>query len=68
MAIKRNRRRDGLTHLNAANQPTMVDVGDKAVTRREARAEAMLHQPMGLSVDAQALHVFDADSGLSLRP
>ena len=26
------------THVNAANQPTMVDVGAKAPTRRVARA------------------------------
>ncbi len=34
-----------LTHLNAANQPSMVDVGDKAVTRRNAVAEATLRLP-----------------------
>jgi cyclic pyranopterin monophosphate synthase len=35
----------GLTHLTARNQPTMVDVGDKAVTRREATAEARVRLP-----------------------
>jgi cyclic pyranopterin monophosphate synthase len=29
-----------LTHVDAAQRPTMVDVGDKAVTRRSARARA----------------------------
>lgn len=31
-------------------------------------AKALLHQVVGLAVDAQALHVFDADSGQSLKP
>lgn len=35
----------GLTHVDAAQRPTMVDVGDKAVTRRSARAAAELHFP-----------------------
>jgi cyclic pyranopterin monophosphate synthase len=35
----------GLTHLSARNQPTMVDVGDKEVTRRTARAEARIRLP-----------------------
>jgi cyclic pyranopterin phosphate synthase len=35
----------GLTHLTASNQPTMVDVGDKAVTRRTATAEAHIRLP-----------------------
>ncbi len=30
------------THLNEAGQPAMVDVGDKAVTRREAVAEGFV--------------------------
>jgi cyclic pyranopterin monophosphate synthase len=34
-----------LTHLDAANRPTMVDVGDKAVTHRAATAEARLRMP-----------------------
>jgi len=37
--------RQKLTHLDAANRPTMVDVGGKSVTRREARAEAMVKLP-----------------------
>jgi cyclic pyranopterin phosphate synthase len=35
----------GLTHLSARNQPTMVDVGAKQVTRREATAEARIRLP-----------------------
>lgn len=38
-------RRSRLTHLDAANRPTMVDVGEKSATRREARAEAMIRLP-----------------------
>jgi cyclic pyranopterin phosphate synthase len=43
MAAKRTS--SGLTHLDAANRPTMVDVGEKAVTRREAVAEAVVELP-----------------------
>jgi cyclic pyranopterin phosphate synthase len=35
----------GLTHLSAANRPTMVDVGAKAVTHRVAEAEALVVLP-----------------------
>ena len=34
-----------LTHVDAANRPTMVDVGDKAVTRRTATARAVVIFP-----------------------
>jgi cyclic pyranopterin monophosphate synthase len=34
-----------LTHLDAANRPTMVDVGAKAATFREASAEATVKLP-----------------------
>jgi cyclic pyranopterin phosphate synthase len=34
-----------LTHLDAANRPTMVDVGEKLATSREAVAEARLRLP-----------------------
>jgi len=34
-----------LTHLDAANRPTMVDVGAKVATQREASAEAMVKLP-----------------------
>ncbi|HEU4618882.1 MAG TPA: cyclic pyranopterin monophosphate synthase MoaC [Gammaproteobacteria bacterium] len=34
-----------LTHVDAANRPTMVDVGDKEVTRRTAEARAVVVFP-----------------------
>ena len=34
-----------LSHVDAANRPTMVDVGDKAVTRRRAVAQATVVFP-----------------------
>ena len=34
-----------LTHVDAANRPTMVDVGDKAVTTRTAVARAVVVFP-----------------------
>jgi cyclic pyranopterin phosphate synthase len=39
----------GLTHLTAANQPTMVDVGGKALTRRSAEAEALVRLPAAVA-------------------
>jgi cyclic pyranopterin monophosphate synthase len=42
-------RKQKLTHLDAANRPTMVDVGAKAVTRREASAEALLKLPANVA-------------------
>ncbi len=37
--------RSRLSHLDARNRPAMVDVGGKAVTRREAIAEARVRLP-----------------------
>jgi cyclic pyranopterin phosphate synthase len=37
--------RKRLTHLDAANRPTMVDVGTKSATSREASAEAIVKLP-----------------------
>ena len=34
-----------LTHLDARNRPTMVDVGGKAVTHRVAKAQAIISAP-----------------------
>ena len=34
-----------LTHIDAENRPAMVDVGDKAVSRREATAESRVLLP-----------------------
>jgi cyclic pyranopterin phosphate synthase len=41
--------RSRLTHLDAANRPTMVDVGAKVATRREASAEALLKLPANVA-------------------
>ena len=37
-----------LTHLDARRRPAMVDVGDKPVTHRVARAEARLLLPLAV--------------------
>ncbi len=34
-----------LSHIDERNQPTMVEVADKAVTRRQAHAQARVHLP-----------------------
>nr|PZN67847.1 MAG: cyclic pyranopterin monophosphate synthase MoaC [Pseudomonadota bacterium] len=47
-------RRSKLTHLDTANRPTMVDVGDKAVTRREASAEAVVELPANVARELAA--------------
>jgi cyclic pyranopterin phosphate synthase len=39
----------GLTHLDAANRPTMVDVGAKPTTHREAIAEARVKLPRAVA-------------------
>ena len=38
-----------LTHLDARDRPTMVDVGDKQVTQRAALAEARVRLPAGVA-------------------
>ena len=38
-----------LSHINAQNQPAMVNVGEKAVTRRTAHAVALVHLPADLA-------------------
>ncbi len=40
-----SRAHTGLSHLDSRNRPTMVDVGAKDVTRREALAEARVQLP-----------------------
>jgi cyclic pyranopterin phosphate synthase len=47
-------RRSKLTHLDAANRPTMVDVGAKTVTRREASAEALVTLPANVARELKA--------------
>ena len=34
-----------LSHIDESNRPTMVDVSEKAVTHREARARSIVHLP-----------------------
>lgn len=41
---------DRLTHLDAQNRPTMVDVGAKEVTRRVAVAEATIRLPRNVAL------------------
>ena len=41
--------RSGLTHLDARNRPTMVDVGEKEVTERIAAAEARIRLPRNVA-------------------
>ena len=43
-----------LTHVDAANRPTMVDVGEKNVTVRTARARASVVFPPDVLEDQQA--------------
>lgn len=46
--------RKGLSHVDAANRPTMVDVGGKAVTARSATAEAVVSVPLVVSRELRA--------------
>ena len=48
--MKRTKNTSGkLTHLDAARRPTMVDVGDKEITRRVATAEARVRLPANVA-------------------
>jgi cyclic pyranopterin monophosphate synthase len=47
-------RRSRLTHLDAANRPTMVDVGGKQATLREASAEAWVKLPAAVARELKA--------------
>lgn len=40
---------DDFSHLDSAKRPTMVDVGDKAVTQRRAVAEATVRFPIDIA-------------------
>jgi len=44
----------GLSHVDAGNRPTMVDVGDKAVSLRTARARAIVVFPEDARPDRNA--------------
>jgi cyclic pyranopterin phosphate synthase len=43
------RSKSKLTHLDAANRPTMVDVGAKTASQREASAEALVKLPAAVA-------------------
>jgi cyclic pyranopterin phosphate synthase len=43
-----------LTHVDKANRPTMVDVGDKTVTTRTATAQAVVTFPAELAAELEA--------------
>jgi cyclic pyranopterin monophosphate synthase len=43
------KQRPVLTHIDAANRPTMVDVGAKTATLREASAEAIVKLPAAVA-------------------
>ena len=43
------KKRPRLTHVDAANRPTMVDVGAKTATFREASAEAVVKLPAAVA-------------------
>lgn len=38
-----------LSHIDKANRPTMVDVGDKVASDREARARTVVHLPAAVT-------------------
>ena len=42
---KKNMTNKELSHINEKNQPTMVDVGDKNITQREAQAQGKVFLP-----------------------
>jgi cyclic pyranopterin monophosphate synthase len=46
--------RSGLSHLDSRNRPTMVDVGSKEVTHREAVAEARVRLPRSVAAALRA--------------
>jgi cyclic pyranopterin phosphate synthase len=48
------RKSPGLTHLDAGDRPAMVDVGDKAITRRSATAEAHVRLPRAIAAALRA--------------
>ncbi|MFZ9872047.1 MAG: cyclic pyranopterin monophosphate synthase MoaC [Steroidobacteraceae bacterium] len=47
---KKKTSRSGLTHLDAENRPTMVDVSDKLASAREATAEAVVKLPKDVAI------------------
>jgi cyclic pyranopterin phosphate synthase len=54
MATRKTVARSGLSHLDAAGRPAMVDVSAKAVTAREARAECLVRFPAAVAKQLRA--------------
>ncbi len=52
-----------LTHVDSSNRPTMVDVSDKAVTQRTARARAVVQFPDNVVSDAQSGETLSTKKG-----
>ena len=52
-----------LTHVDPKNRPTMVDVGDKAVTERTAKARAIVVFPEDVLGDAQTGEMLQTKKG-----
>ena len=52
--MKKRPGNSGLSHLDAARRPTMVGVGDKAITHRIAEAEARMVLPAAVARALQA--------------
>ncbi|MGH8063620.1 MAG: cyclic pyranopterin monophosphate synthase MoaC [Pseudoxanthomonas sp.] len=53
-----------LTHIDAAGLPAMVDVSDKAVTAREAKAECRVRFPKEVAVQLRASGLRSAKGGI----
>ena len=56
--------RHGLTHLDAAGQPAMVDVSDKQVTARAAVAESRVRFPLEVARQLRADALRSAKGGV----
>lgn len=54
----------GLTHLDDAGHPTMVDVSAKAVTAREAHAECKVRFPLDVAVQLRDNAMRSAKGGI----
>lgn len=55
---------DGLTHLDAAGQPAMVDVSGKAVTARQATAECLVVFPAEVAAQLRRDALRSAKGGI----
>ncbi|MDG2524838.1 cyclic pyranopterin monophosphate synthase MoaC [Stenotrophomonas sp. HITSZ_GD] len=62
--VESKRARRTLTHLDAAGQPAMVDVGNKAVTARSAVAESRVRFPAEVARQLRADALRSAKGGI----